>query len=155
MKSFGRLIGESVKNIDKKIVLIENIPKRKRNPILLKQFLLKKFPNVVIKRITFVYNVNKLTSLMLSLWTSIEAKNFCRLYHRKYEQRCEVRPYNLGNFCGVCGCCKWYPKVDGIEHYTMEKKELEESIEQEFIKTTSNPQRMAFVVFESKKMAYE
>ena len=152
MKNFNHLIGKSVKNIDKKILLIENIPKLKRNPKELKEFLLKKFPNVVIKRISFVFDVNNLMTLMLDLWTSIEAKNFCRIYHRMYGQRCEVRPYCMGKCC-FCGCGRCRPKVDGLKHYINEKKNLEKQIKEELIKTTANPERMAFVVFEDKTMA--
>ena len=155
MKSFSQIIGKRVKNIDKKILLIENIPKLKRNPKELKEFLLKKFPNVVIKQITFVYDINKLMSLKLSLWTSIEAKNFCRIYQQRYRQRCEVRPYSFGKARGLFGCCTCFPKVDGLEYYTLEKIELEEEINEELMRTISNPERMAFVVFENKTMAIE
>ena len=155
MKTFSQIVGKRVENIDKKILLIENIPKLRRNSMEIRDFFTKRFPNVAIKRITFVYDIRKLAVLMKKLWTSIEAKKYCRFYQRKYGLRCEVRPYLLGNFRGLCGCCRCYPKVDGLEYYTQEQMDLQQKIDVEVQITTANPQRIAFVAFESEEMASE
>lgn len=133
--------------------MIENIPKSKRKATELRDFLEQKFPNVVIKQITFVYNVNYMVSLMMKLWTAIEAKKYCSEYKKKFGQRCEVRPYLLGNFLGLFGLCRCFPKVDGFRYYTKERKDLEEMIGIEAKKTIDSPTDKAFVVFETKAMA--
>src|ERR1700761_9550905 len=117
MRNFSQFVGKKVQNIDTKILLIENIPKPKRTANDLKNFFNKKFPNCVITRITFVYDISKIMSLSLQLYTALEARKWCKHYQRRYDQRCEVRPYSLGNFRGVCCCCYCYPKVDGLHFY--------------------------------------
>ena len=133
--------------------MIENIPKQKRKATELKAFLEKKFPNVEIKRITFVYNVNYMISLFMKLWTAREAKKYCTDYRKQFRQRCEVRPYFLGNFLGVLGLCRCFPKVDGFLYYSKEKTDLEKMIKVEAKKTIMNPTDKAFVVLKNKTMA--
>ena len=85
MAFFSRFVGKRNLNIDKKILLIENIPKRKRNSMEIREYFANHFPKVVIKRITFVYDIRRLAALMKKLWTSIEAKHYCRDYQRRYD----------------------------------------------------------------------
>ncbi|CAG2164302.1 unnamed protein product [Oppiella nova] len=155
MENYSMIISQRVINIDKKILIIENIPNSQRNPRSLTDFFKTKFPNTYIVRIVFVYDISKVLELMKSLLTTIEAKKYCAHYLQIYGQRCEVRPYTLGNLLGILGCCYHFPKVDGIEFYTKEKQELEDSINKELEICVSTPQRMAFVVFSDKSEAKE
>ena len=155
MFHFSKVISVSKKRVDKKILLIERISKSKRNTKVLVDYFKRKFPKVVIKRITFIYNIRALESMKNSLLTAIEAKNYCFEYKNKYNERCEVRPYTLGRFGGIFGCCSCCPKIDGILFYAEEKVELEKEIKLEVKDLLSQPKGSAFVLFEKKQMAEE
>ncbi|CAG2118730.1 unnamed protein product, partial [Medioppia subpectinata] len=153
MESFSTIISSREINIDRKILMIENIPESKRDTQSVDDFLSKQFPNISVRRITFVYDIEEILSLMKKLLTTIEAKRYCLYYERTYGQKCEVRPYILGNILGFMGCCFWFPKVDALEFYTQEKVILEEDINKELDNTVSRPQRIVFIVFDRKSDA--
>ncbi|CAG2106542.1 unnamed protein product [Medioppia subpectinata] len=153
MESFSTIISSREINIDRKILMIENIPESKRDTQSVDDFLSKQFPNISVRRITFVYDIEEILSLMKKLLTTIEAKRYCLYYERTYGQKCEVRPYILGNILGFMGCCYWFPKVDALEFYTQEKVNLEEDINKELDNAVSRPQRIVFIVFDRKSDA--
>ena len=153
MNHFSGLIKDTVQSVDQRIILIENIPESKRKTKLLLKFFNEKFPKLVIKRITFVYDIRQLTNMKNQLLTAIEAKKFCYQYRLIYGQRCEVRPYccgRCGGFCCCCGCC---PKLDGVLYYAEEKAELELEIHREINEVVIKPRGLAFIEFENKSMA--
>jgi hypothetical protein len=155
MSHFSNVIAVDTKRTDKKILLIEGIPESKRNTSALLEYFKKKFPTVVIKRINFVYDIRSLESKMKSLSNAIEAKNYCLEYEKIYNERCEVRPYCLGRFGGVLGCCSCCPKLEGIRFYAEEKLELEREIQFEVKEVLSKPMGSAFIMFEKNSMTDE
>ncbi len=87
------------------------------------------------------------------LLNAIETKCYCKEYKKKYNERCEVRPYCLGRFGGVLVCCSCCPKIDGKVFYAEEKIELEKEIQLEVKEVLSKPMGSAFIMFEKKSMA--
>jgi len=155
MYHFSKLITLDVQKVNRKTLMIENIPIGKRKTSFLIKYFKQKFPKVVINRITFVYDTRHLEYLKNQLLTSIEAKKFCFQYRLMYNQRCEVRPYCLGKFGGVFCCCGCCPKLDGVLYYAEEKAELTTEIKGEIKQVLAQPKGIAFVVFEKYSMAKE
>ncbi len=147
MYHFSQIIEIDRKKIDKKILPTEGILETKRNTSALLEYFKNKFPTVVIKRINFVYDIRSLESKMWSLLNAIEAKNYCLEYKKKYNERCEVRPYCLGRFDGVLECCSCCPKIDGKVFYAEEKIGLEKEIQLKVKEVLSKPMGSAFIMF--------
>ena len=155
MSHFSKLNRADIQGIDRRILLIQNIPESKRKTSFLIDYFNKKFPNVIIKRITFVYDTRLLQSMKNAILTAIEAKKYCYQYRLIYQQRCEVRPYCCGRLSGFCCHCSCCPKLDGVLYYAEEKAELEAELIEEADRVLSNPIGSAFVVFQKTSMAKE
>ncbi|XP_054157850.1 uncharacterized protein LOC128956190 [Oppia nitens] len=128
---FHNVVNTHTRDVDQKTLIIENITKSGRKSSQLFNYFKKRFPKVMIKRITFVYDIRKLDKLDYRLLTAIEAKQYCHRYWLEFGYRCEVRPYCLGKFGGVCLCCGCCPKLDGTLYYAEEKAELKNLIKKE------------------------
>lgn len=152
MSHFSKLILSEGLHIDRRVLLVQNIPQSKRKISFLLKYFEHKFPKCVIKRITFVYDIRQLNYLKNQLLNAIEAKKYCYQYRLIYEQRIEVRPYCCGRCGGLCCCCACCPKLDGVLYYAEEKAEFENEIEIEIKHVVTTPKALAFIEFENRAM---
>jgi hypothetical protein len=116
-------------------------------------FFASEFPDIVIDGVQLVYNIKQLRALHAEHVNIVNAIGYCEEYLREYNEPCEIRPYFLGLFGGLCCCCRCCDKSDGLTYYREQEALIERDLEKEFKDTISNPVGAAFITFRSENMA--
>lgn len=153
MWHFSRSIKYENERIARRTLLIRRIPKAKAKKDVIISFLAEKFPDIVIDGVQLLYDIRKLRALYAEHVNVVNAIGYCDEYLREYNEPCEIRPYFLGLFGGLCCCCKCCGKSDGLTFYREEEIRTERALEKEFKDTISNPLGSAFITFKTEKMA--
>ena len=153
MWHFSRSIKSANERIARRTLFIRRIPKAKTKKDVIVNFFADKLPDVVIDGVQLVYNIRQLRALYAEHVNFVNAIGYCDEYLREYNEPCEIRPYFLGLFGGLCCCCKCCSKSDGLTYYREQEIITERALEKEFRETISNPVGCAFITFRTEKMA--
>lgn len=153
MWHFARSIKAAKERVARRTIFIRRIPKAKANKDTLIDFFTAKFPDIVIDGVQLVYNIKQLRALYCDYVNVVNAIGYCDEYLREYREPCEIRPYFLGLFGGLCCCCRCCSKSDGLTYYREQALRTERELSKEFMETISNPVGSAFITFRTEKMA--
>jgi len=153
MCHFSSIIKTDNEQVAKRTLFIRRIPKPKAVKDVLIRFIEANVPSAKVEGVQFVYDAKNLKTLHQNYINVVNAKYYCREYAEEYRERCEVRPYLLGHFGGLCCCCSCCPKIDGFRHYESREHELEKDLEKEYRNTISNPVGSVFMTFQNERMA--
>jgi hypothetical protein len=153
MAHFSKSIKAENEQVAKRTLFIRRIPKNKTNKENLVNYLRQKFPDVVIEGVQLVYDIKKLRDLYTEHINTVNAIYYCQEYLDEFKEPCEVRPYFLGHFGGLCCCCRCCKKTDGLMHYREQEAQIERDLEKQFRETISSPIGSVFITFKTEKMA--
>ena len=153
MTHFSRSIKAENEQVARRTLFIRRIPKNKTNKEVLVNFLKQKFSDVVIEGVQLVYDIKKLRDLYTEHINTVNAIYYCQEYLDEFKEPCEIRPYFLGHFGGLCCCCRCCAKTDGLLYYREQEAQIERSLEKHFRETISNPIGSVFITFKTEKMA--
>ncbi|RWS28245.1 CSC1-like protein 2 isoform X5 [Leptotrombidium deliense] len=153
MCHFSNTIDADNEDTCKRTLLIKGIPEAFRSKGKIIREIQKYLPDVNITALQFVYDSRKLKKLLINHDNVLDAKYFCEEYFFNFGVHFEGRPYVLGLFGGLFCCCYCCPKVDGINYYQNEQKQLEDEILEEYKHTLSDPKGLVFITLETEDMA--
>lgn len=145
MKKFYDLIVEPIDEMDERTILIQNIPRDKRNCEMLKEFIERKFKGINVTRITFTYDVETLKNLCKQAVSIQSSLYYCEKYEEAYGQPLRVNP-------AYCNCCCGQ-KVHAISYYSEQAKEYKVTIQNEVTRTLPNEKHAIFVQLRNEVMA--
>lgn len=107
------------------------------------------YPSCQVCAVTLAYDVSKLMQLDKE---RIRAGKNLRYYERVLEKTGE-RDLISPRLCGHLCCCSNCEKVDAIEYYSNQEKELLEEVRQQVELVPENPLGIAFVTLQNEAMA--
>ncbi|ESO83507.1 hypothetical protein LOTGIDRAFT_133162, partial [Lottia gigantea] len=129
---------------------VSNIPKNKCYQSQVKEHFRDAYPEVVVTDVQFAYNITKLVNLDKKRERASEAKMYSENELANSGDRPNMTPYPCGQCCCTCCGCK---RVDAIDYYTYEEKQLITQCEQEKVHAYQDPVGIAFLTFQSESMA--
>ncbi|XP_035657920.1 CSC1-like protein 2 isoform X2 [Branchiostoma floridae] len=131
-------------------LFIRNMPIGLTDRELIKKHFMEAYPDSVVTDVQFTYNITKLMKLDKKRLAAQQAKIQTQRINERSEKPLTIKPVLCGKFCPArCGVVE----VDALEYYTQEEERLTAECEKEKKRSFQEDLGMAFVTFNSDKVA--
>ncbi|XP_078675138.1 osmosensitive cation channel TMEM63C-like isoform X2 [Branchiostoma floridae x Branchiostoma belcheri] len=131
-------------------LFIRNMPIGLTDRELIKKHFMEAYPDAVVTDVQFTYNITKLMKLDKKRLAAQQAKIQTQRINERTGKPLTIKPMLCGKFCPTrCGVVE----VDALEYYTQEEERLTAECEQEKKRSFQEDLGMAFVTFNSDKVA--
>ncbi|XP_066282930.1 calcium permeable stress-gated cation channel 1-like isoform X1 [Branchiostoma lanceolatum] len=131
-------------------LFIRNMPIGLTDRELIKKHFMEAYPDAVVTDVQFTYNITKLMKLDKKRLAAQQAKLQTQRINERTGKPLTIKPMLCGKFCpNRCGVVE----VDALEYYTQEEERLTAECEKEKKRSFQDDLGMAFVTFNSDKVA--